>query len=85
MTLSEIIKYVNSAPEDELDMISKRISTARDNRANQRKKELWGNVVAAIRKYEQEIEPIQILLPDRDDEARIVNVTHPGGIVTEYV
>lgn len=84
MNIGDIIKYINSAPDDELEMITKRVNTTRDNRANQRKKELWGNVVAAIRKYEKEIEPIQILLSDSDDECIITDLSHEGGIVTEY-
>lgn len=41
-----------------------------NNRHESRRKELWGNIVSAIKKYEEEIGDIQVIIPklDYDDD-----------------
>lgn len=45
---------------DEMEQIIQYAYTIIANRNNQRKKELWDNVVAAIAKYESEIDKINL-------------------------
>lgn len=52
--------FVSNMSEDQLRDIIKNANTLLDCRAEQRRRELWGNVVAAIQKYVSEIGEIDI-------------------------
>lgn len=54
-----------------------------DQQQNRRRKELWGNVVAAIAKYESEIEPIAFYCRHFGDDCTIDEIEIDElGIVT---
>lgn len=55
-----IKNLVSNMSEDQLQDIIKNANTLLDCRAERRRKELWGNVVAAIQKYVSEIGDIEV-------------------------
>lgn len=67
---------------DELRDVIQWASEYIDKQQNQRKKELWGNVVAAIRKYEKEIDPITIFCRECGNDCSLdeLDSDNPGYI-----
>lgn len=59
-TMEDTMRAMGAMSTEQLQEIIKRANTLTDERLNQRRKELWGNVVAAIRRYEQEIAEIEL-------------------------
>lgn len=49
--LRTIIPILQNLSTGELETLSKHINRMRDERVEQRRKELWGNVIAAMHKY----------------------------------
>ena len=60
MNIRSLKESLTSLTAEDLENIVKAVNAECDNRANQRKKELWGNVVAALKKYEEEVESIEV-------------------------
>lgn len=81
--LQEILECLKHLTPSEQQQVQRFIEETKVARLIQRKKELWGNVVAAIQKYENEIEPIDILMPESDDSFTIVDFNENGGIVLD--
>lgn len=70
---------------DELRALQTKVGNIICERRSKRQKELWGNVIAAIKKYEQEFGTIQL---DEQDYNYIFNVLDndtPGTILIEQV
>lgn len=67
---------------NELDLVSNLVQELKQSRLDQRKKELWGNVVAAINKYEKEIEPIIIYRPACAEEFDMEILSDEPGYIT---
>lgn len=55
----QIINRLINMHSAELQEVAKAIDKINANRVNQRRKELWGNVVAALRKYTEEVGDIK--------------------------
>lgn len=70
-------RYLENASAEELQEIVKTVNTVMDKRADNRRKELWGNVVAAIRKYEQEVGEIDI---EDEDTGRTFNLSEINAV-----
>lgn len=82
--LNDIFRQLNTLSADEQKTVQKFLAEQEADRRNRRKKELWGNVVAAIRKYEREVETITIELPSEDCDASPCDMDTPGIIVVQY-
>lgn len=67
---------------NELDLVSSIIQELKQSRLDQRKKELWGNVIAAINKYEQEVESIIIYRPVCGEEFDMQILSEEPGYIT---
>lgn len=59
-TTGDIKNIMDTLPSNDLQEIIKHANTLMAVRTDQRRKELWGNVVAALQKYGQEVEEIEI-------------------------
>lgn len=81
--LQEILECLKHLTPSEQRQVQRFIEEIKVARRTQRKKELWGNVVAAIQKYENEIEYIDISILDFDGSFTIVDFDENGGIVLD--
>lgn len=63
MNLEEILNYIERLTPKEQKCIVGRINEQQTKREQQREKELWGNLVAAMQKYEEECNPIVFSSP----------------------
>lgn len=81
--MHQIYLSVKETSTEELEKLNKVVQEELAKRKDQRKSELWGNVVAAIHKYEEEIGDITFtsLLADFGISS-IPNV--PGKIYLQY-
>lgn len=79
----QIINRLINMPPAELQEVTKAIDKITNDRIIKRRKELWGNVVAAIRKYETEIEDIEIDGISENGVPR-VDTDNPGIIYIAY-
>lgn len=61
---ADIVIKMKRLPPDYLNAVKKEADELIQGNIERRKKELWGNVVAAIQKYEKECEDIEL----EDDE-----------------
>lgn len=82
MKKEEMEVMLSTMSNDELDMIRRMAELAKDERLYNRRKELWGNVVAAIKKYQEETgKEISVDLDGGADEGyfRLEDTAkHPG-------
>lgn len=61
--LTHIVKGLPYLTTSDLQILKDAINDLETGRREQRRKELWGNVVAAINKYQSEIGPINVITP----------------------
>ena len=66
---------------DELRQVIDWAESCVDERIEKRKKELWGNVCGAIKKYETEVGPIEIFCRVCGEATELDNLDTPGKIV----
>lgn len=80
--LQQILSRLDTLTPDEQQVVTDYIIKQQAERKALRKKELWGNVVAAINKYEKEIECISIDCHQCGEESTIDSITtgEPGYI-----
>lgn len=69
MTKQEMETMLSTMSNEELDMVKRMAELEKDERLFNRRNELWGNVVAAIKKYKEQIQE-EIILYERDGDGR---------------
>ncbi len=84
MDVNEIISTLHTLSNESLQAITKEADKVVNIRKQNRAKELWGNIVAAINKYEEVIGPIKITFPDGCNMGNINDLEVPGVVYTEY-
>lgn len=82
--LQVILNQLENLTQDDLAKVQKFLNDQARIRRIQREKTLWGNITAAIHKYQSEIGTINITLPDDDSDASICDLSSPGNIVVQY-
>lgn len=85
MDVNEIINTLHTLSNESIQAITKEATKVIDTRKQNRAKELWGNVVAAINKYEDEIGLIKITFPDGCNMGYINDSEVPGVFYTQYM
>lgn len=76
--IADLRALFSSMSKDELQSAKALIVQETEQRSEQRRKELWGNLVAAIEKYQREIGPISIY--DEDEYKYSIDGMEPGVI-----
>lgn len=82
--LENIKGWLEGMSTDDLNAIKKSIDLIQKNRIEQRKKEMWGNVVAALRKYTEEVDNIEAEGGFGEGVICIDNLDNPGLVYIAY-